>query len=67
MAAFSRCLKNHARKNEVALGNAGIGTKKCILEKSFEGKLEFFTQAPDETVYSEMYLDYLRLFGDEKV
>lgn len=28
--------------------------------ESFEAKLGLVTQAPDETVHSEMYLDYLR-------
>ena len=35
--------------------------------ESFEAKLGLVTQAPDETVHSEMYLDYLRQFFDEKV
>lgn len=35
--------------------------------ESFEAKLGLVTQAPDETVHSEMYLDYLRQFFDEKI
>ncbi len=35
--------------------------------ESFEAKLGLVTQAPDDAIHSEMYLDYLRQFFDEKV
>ena len=38
-----------------------------LVNESFEAKLGLVTQAPDDTVHSEMYLDYLRQFFDEKV
>ncbi len=35
--------------------------------ESFEAKLGLVTSPPDEAVHSEMYLEYLRRFFDEKV
>ena len=52
----NRTRERRRRNKEMYLGN-----------ESFEAKLGLVTQAPDETVHSEMYLDYLRQFFDEKV
>ena len=52
----NRTRERRHRNKEVYLGN-----------ESFEAKLGLVTQAPDETVHSEMYLDYLRQFFDEKI
>lgn len=52
----NRTWERRHRNKGVYLGN-----------ESFEAKLGLVTQAPDETVHSEMYLDYLRQFFDEKV
>lgn len=52
----NRTRERRRRNKEVYLGN-----------ESFEAKLGLVTQAPDETVHSEMYLDYLRQFFDEKI
>lgn len=52
----NRTWERRHRNKGVYLGN-----------ESFEAKLGLVTQAPDETVHSEMYLDYLGQFFDEKV
>ena len=52
----NRTWERRHRNKGVYLGN-----------ESFEAKLGLVTQAPNETVHSEMYLDYLRQFFDEKV
>ena len=52
----NRTWERRHRNKGVYLGN-----------ESFEAKLGLVTQSPDETVHSEMYMDYLRQFFDEKV
>ena len=52
----NRTWERRHRNKGVYLGN-----------ESFEAKLGLVTQAPDEAIHSEMYLDYLRQFFDEKV
>lgn len=52
----NRTWERRHRNKGVYLGN-----------ESFEAKLGLVTSPLDETVHSEMYLDYLRQFFDEKV
>ena len=52
----NRTWERRHRNKGVYLGN-----------ESFEAKLGLVTSPPDEAVYSEMYLGYLRRFFDEKV
>ena len=52
----NRTWERRHRNKGVYLGN-----------ESFEAKLGLVTQAPDEVVHSEMHLDYLSQFFDEKV
>lgn len=52
----NRTWKRRHRNKGVYLGN-----------ESFEAKLGLVTQAPDEAVHSEMHLDYLKKFFDQKI
>ena len=44
------------------------GLKKIYLgNEDYEAKLGMVTQAPDEEIHSDMYLEYLKQFFDDKV